>query len=184
VYDVKCTHQLAPFITNAGGQPLMWKSGHSILKDKMRKTGACLGGELSGHLFFKDRGYGFDDGLYAAARLLEILSTDQRPPVEVFAALPMAISTPELRVAIDEQEVVAVMAALGEQLRVTADAKVMLIDGIRLDFSDGWGLVRASNTLPCLTFRFEASSGEALERVQAIFRHAMLDIKPEWALPF
>jgi phosphomannomutase/phosphoglucomutase len=146
IFDVKCTRHLVDAIKRAGGKPLMWKTGHSLIKSKMRETGALLGGEMSGHIFFKERWYGFDDALYTAARLLEILSQDSRLPDEVFAALPDAVSTPELKL---ELAHFGEHYELMEKIRETfhfEGAKVVTIDGIRADFEEGWGLVRPSNT--------------------------------------
>jgi phosphomannomutase/phosphoglucomutase len=161
----------------------MWKTGHSLIKAKMKQSGALLAGEMSGHIFFQERWYGFDDALYAAARLLEILAKDKRKPREVFNALPDAINTPELRIDLAEGEQHQVM----EELMSRADfenANVIMIDGVRADFEDGWGLVRASNTTPSLILRFEAKDKEALKRIQQQFRELLKSVKPDMALPF
>lgn len=183
IYDIKCTSHLARVIEAAGGKPLMWKTGHSFVKAKLKETGDLLAGEMSGHIFFKERWYGFDDALYTAARLLEILAADGRPADEVFDALPDSINTPELKLHTAEGENHALM----ERLQAVAnfpDAKVTTIDGIRVDFADGFGLVRASNTTPCLVIRFEAEDEAGLARIQGDFRELILSQAPEAGLPF
>ena len=183
VFDVKCSRHLGELIAARGGVPVMWKTGHSFIKKKLRQSGAPLAGEMSGHMFFADRWYGFDDALYAAARMLEILAVDARPPVDVFAELPGGFSTPELKVEMGE----------GRQHRFVEDlarnagalsGRLTGIDGVRVDYADGWGLVRASNTTPSLVLRFEGDSPEALARIRNAFGHALLDLDPELALPF
>lgn len=183
IFDVKCSRHLAKFITKHGGQPLMWKTGHSLIKRKMKETGALLAGEMSGHIFFKERWFGFDDGLYTAARLLEILAADARPVGEIFAGLPDAINTPELRVDLQEGEQTVFMARLLE-LAQFKGAVLTTIDGVRADYEDGWGLVRASNTTPSLILRFEANTEAALKRIQNDFRAVMLKVSPALKLPF
>ncbi|MCY7354091.1 MAG: phosphomannomutase/phosphoglucomutase [Lysobacter sp.] len=181
VYDVKCTGALSPYILRHGGSPLMWKTGHSLIKAKMRETDAELAGEMSGHFFFKERWYGFDDGIYSAARLLEILAGRSETPDEVFASLPDAISTPELKIEInDPHAFIARFVAQGG----FEDARISTIDGLRADWKDGWGLVRASNTTPILVLRFEAANADVLIRIQDIFRARLLAIDPGLALPF
>ena len=183
IYDVKCTGHLSGQILRHGGSPVMWKTGHSLIKAKMRETGAELAGEMSGHFFFKERWYGFDDGIYAAARLLEILATDDRDPDEVFAELPDSVSTPELKIEMEEGAHYAFVERFREKARFEG-AKVFNIDGVRADWSDGWGLVRCSNTTPSLVLRFDADSQAALERIQGLFRAQLLAIEPGLALPF
>ncbi len=183
IYDIKCSTHLGRAIEAAGGRPLMWKTGHSLIKAKLKETGAPLAGEMSGHIFFKDRWYGFDDGLYAGARLLEILARDPRPTAEVFAELPDMVNTPELRLELPEGSQHAFM----ERLLAVADfpdGQVTTIDGLRVDFEDGWGLVRASNTTPCLVIRFEGRDQAALERIQDRFRALFRQLDPELTLPF
>jgi len=183
IYDIKCTSHLARVIEEAGGKPLMWKTGHSFVKAKLKETGDLLAGEMSGHIFFKERWYGFDDALYTAARLLEILAADGRPADEIFNALPDSINTPELKLHTAEGENHALM----ERLQVAADfpdATITTIDGIRADFADGFGLVRASNTTPCLVIRFEAEDEAGLARIQGEFRQLILSQAPEAELPF
>ena len=161
----------------------MGKTGHSFMKAKLKETGAMLAGEMSGHIFFNDRWYGFDDALYAASRLVEILSTDSRNSAEVFADFPDSFSTPELNVVLEEGENVGFV----EKLFSAADfpgGKITNIDGMRVDFSEGWGLVRASNTMPSLAMRFEADSEQALHDIQEQFRQLMKKIKPDIVLPF
>lgn len=185
IYDVKCTSHLKAQVLDAGGSPLMWRTGHSLIKAKMRETGAELAGEMSGHFFFKERWFGFDDGIYAAARLMEILAGDLqgRSPEEMFATLPKAISTPELKVDLAEGEHYQFMEKL-RQRAVFDDATLITIDGLRADWSDGWGLVRASNTTPTLVLRFEAESAVALKRIQEVFRQQLLATDPRLKLPF
>jgi phosphomannomutase/phosphoglucomutase len=183
IYDVKCTRHLASQIVRNGGRPLMWKSGHSLIKAKLKETGAMLAGEMSGHIVFQERWFGFDDAIYACARLVEILSNDPRASAEVFAELPDSVNTPELYVPVREGEQFALM----EKLRSVAlfpDARITDIDGLRVDFVDGWGLARASNTAPALMYRFEADNELALARIQHRFRELMLQVKPDIDLPF
>ncbi len=183
IYDVKCTRHLAERILGHGGSPLMWKTGHSLIKRKMKETKAQLGGEMSGHFFFQERWFGFDCGIYAAARLLEILATQGRTATEVFADLPSGVSTPELKITLREGENMQYVQAFADTAHFDG-AKLTLIDGVRADFSDGWGLVRGSNTTPVLVLRFEADNGEALERIQAAFREQMLAVREDLELPF
>jgi phosphomannomutase/phosphoglucomutase len=183
VYDVKCTGHLAGHILRHGGSPLMWKTGHSLIKAKMKETGAELAGEMSGHFFFKERWYGFDDAIYAAARLLEILATRDGTADAVFAELPKGFSTPELKVPLAEGESYAFIDKFRERAKFEG-ARVATIDGVRADWPDGWGLVRASNTTPVLVMRFDADTPAALERIQKTFREQLLALKPDLALPF
>jgi phosphomannomutase/phosphoglucomutase len=185
IYDVKCSRHLDHAIQQHGGQPLMWKTGHSLIKTKMKATGALLGGEMSGHIFFKERWYGFDDALYTAARLLEILSQDSRLPEEVFADLPNAVNTPELKLELEQfGEHFVLMQQIRDTFKFEAAVQVATIDGVRADFPDGWGLVRPSNTTPSLIFRFEADNLTALNRIQAQFRQQLLAIDKRLKLPF
>ncbi|MBI3570953.1 MAG: phosphomannomutase/phosphoglucomutase [Gammaproteobacteria bacterium] len=183
IYDVKCSRTLDAEIRKAGGRSTMWKTGHSFIKAKLKESGAALAGEMSGHIFFKERWYGFDDGLYTAARLLELLSRDPRPTQEIFASLPNTVNTPELNLKFAEGEHFAVIKELVKRAHFP-DAKVTTIDGLRADFSDGFGLVRASNTTPVLVLRFEGDNQEALERIQKRFRELLLSVRPGIALPF
>ncbi len=183
IYDVKCSRTLDAEIRKAGGKPTMWKTGHSFIKAKLKETGALLAGEMSGHIFFKERWYGFDDGLYTAARLLELLSRDPRPTQEIFASLPNTVNTPELNLKFAEGEHFAVIKELVKRAHFP-DAKVTTIDGLRADFNDGFGLVRASNTTPVLVLRFEGDNQAALERIQHRFRDLLLSVRPGIALPF
>ena len=183
IYDVKCTRNLATVIAQHGGEPLMWKTGHSLIKAKMRETGALLAGEMSGHIFFKERWYGFDDGLYTAARLLEILSHDARAPSAVFAELPETVNTPELKLEMMEGEHFKLMERLQKSAHFP-DAILTTIDGVRADFADGWGLARPSNTTPTVVIRFEAENKEALARIQKQFRDLILSLDPTLTLPF
>lgn len=183
IYDVKCTRNLAQVIAQHGGIPMMWKTGHSFIKARMRETDAALAGEMSGHIFFKERWYGFDDGLYAATRLLEILSHDARKPSAVFAELPETVNTPELKLEMKEGEHFKLMERLQQSARFPG-AKLTTIDGIRADFNDGWGLARPSNTTPTVVIRFEADNAAALARIQNEFRAALLRLEPNLKLPF
>jgi len=183
VYDVKCTGRLPTHILRHGGSPLMWKTGHSLIKAKMRETGAELAGEMSGHFFFAERWYGFDDGIYAAARLLEILDATEHGPDAVFDALPDGVSTPEIKVTAPGDD----PHAFVERFRSAAafeGARLSTIDGLRVDWPDGWGLVRASNTTPVLVMRFDADSNAAMVRIQQAFRSQLLAVQPDLVLPF
>lgn len=183
IYDIKSTRHLAKLIEEKGGRSLMWKTGHSIVKAKLEETGALLAGEMSGHIFFKERWYGFDDGLYTAARLLEIIAKGNQTSSEIFAALPNSINTPELKLAIPEEKKFEFMEIFQKAVDFP-DASISKIDGVRAEFSDGWGLVRASNTSPYLILRFEADTEEALKRIQALFAKALLAQNPAFKLPF
>jgi len=183
IFDVKCSAHLGRVIAAAGGRPTMWRTGHSLIKARLKETGAPLAGEMSGHLFFNDRWGGFDDGLYAAARLLEILSRDCRRSDEVFAAVPEAISTPEIKVPLAEGEPHQVIERL-LALEHDDQATPITVDGLRLDYPDGWGLVRASNTTPCLVLRFEADDQQALDRIRQRFRDLLRQAWPGLALTF
>lgn len=183
IYDVKCTGHLAGEIEGVGGRPLMWQTGHSLIKAKMKAENAPLAGEMSGHFFFKERWYGFDDGLYAGARLLEILAAQPEDADTVFATLPKGVSTPELKVVMTEGEHYAYMERFRDQARFD-DARVSTIDGVRADWPDGWGLVRCSNTTPSLVLRFDADNEAALARIQAVFRERLLAVEPSLPLPF
>ncbi len=183
IYDVKCTGHLHQVIEEAGGKAMMYKTGHSLIKNKMKEVNAPFAGEMSGHFFFKERWYGFDCGIYSAARLLEILAADERDPREVLNSLPNSVSTPELKIHTEEGENHAFVAEMQQKARFP-DAKITTIDGVRADFADGWGLVRASNTTPILVCRFDADSEEALQRIKDIFRHQMLAINKQLKLPF
>ncbi len=183
LYDVKCSRRLAGVISEAGGRPIMWKSGHSLMKAKMQETGALLAGELSGHIFFAERWYGFDDGLYTAARLLEILGIEDRHSDEVFEDFPEDISTPELNVEVTESDKFAIIERL-EQQADFGDGNISNIDGLRVDYTDGWGLCRASNTTPVLVLRFEAETEEALERIKSVFREQLQKAAPDLVAGF
>ena len=184
IFDVKCTRRLPQLIAACGGRPLMWKTGHSLIKKKMKETGALLAGEMSGHLFFQERWYGFDDGLYSAARLLEILAADARPASKVFSDFPVDVSTPEINVPVTEDSKFSLIGALQRQARWGDGARVATLDGVRVDFPEGWGLVRASNTTPVLVLRFEGRTAEELRRIQTLFREQLLGVAPDLNLPF
>ena len=183
IFDVKCSRHLARIIEECGGKPVMWRTGHSLIKSKMKAIEAPLAGEMSGHIFFKERWYGFDDALYSAARLLEVLMKTKQKPAEVFAALPQAVSTPELRVSLPEEKHGQFMDALGHAMTFEG-ATVVNIDGYRVEFADGWGLIRPSNTSPVLVLRFEADNAEALARIQGEFRERLLSVSADLKLPF
>ena len=183
IYDVKSTRNLKPWIERHGGTPLLWKTGHSFIKTKMAETGALLAGEMSGHVFFKERWYGFDDGLYAGARLLEILSR-ARDLNATLGELPDAVNTPELQIKLAEGENYEMIAMLQKSARFDNPREVITIDGLRVEYADGFGLARASNTTPVVVLRFEADSEAALKRIQEDFRRVLLNVKPDAALPF
>jgi len=178
IYDVKCTQRLAPAIRDAGGVPLMWQTGHSLIKAKLRETGAPLAGEMSGHIFFAERWYGFDDATYTAARLLEIL-TRANDPSAVLNALPTSFSTPELNVPCAEGEPRQVIARLLAEAKFPGARELITIDGLRAEYDDGFGLVRASNTTPVLVLRFEGHTPEALHRIEGAFMAALRAVKPD-----
>mgnify|MGYP002619849943 CR=1 FL=1 len=184
IFDVKCSRELAKLISRMGGRPLMWKSGHALMKAKLRETGAALAGEMSGHMFFADRWNGMDDGLYAAARLLEILALESGDADSVFARLKTGMTTPDLLIPASEQTKFALVEKLVARQGDFADGNVSTLDGLRVDFEDGWGLVRASNTTPALTARFEGRDKAALQRIVALFRKTLQDIEPKLKLPF
>jgi phosphomannomutase/phosphoglucomutase len=183
IFDVKCTRLLFDWIRGHGGRPVLWKTGHSLIKAKLKETGAPLAGEMSGHMFFKERWYGFDDGMYAGARLLEIVSRDKdaSAPLE---ALPDSISTPELQVKLSEGENHRLIALLQSEAKFEGAREVIKIDGVRVEYADGFGLARASNTTPVIVLRFEADSVAALARIQADFRRVLLAAKPGAKLPY
>jgi len=183
IYDVKSTRNLHPWISRHGGEPLLWKTGHSLVKAKMKETGAELAGEMSGHVFFKERWYGFDDGLYTGARLLEILSRTNDPSA-VLNALPDSVSTPEQHIRMQEGEPHALIARLAAEAKFDGANEVIAIDGLRVEYPDGFGLMRASNTTPVIVLRFEADSENALRRIQEQFRHVILKAAPDAQLPF
>ncbi|UXI70609.1 phosphomannomutase/phosphoglucomutase [Tahibacter amnicola] len=185
IYDVKCTGKLQPEILKHGGSPVMWKTGHSLIKSKMREIEAELAGEMSGHFFFKERWYGFDDGIYAAARLMEILGSDPegRDPQQIFDALPKGVSTPELKIPMAEGEHYRFIERFREKASFEG-ARVTTIDGVRADWPDGWGLVRASNTTPILVLRFDADNETAMLRIQDAYRKQLQAVEPNIKLPF
>ncbi|WP_416427513.1 phosphomannomutase/phosphoglucomutase [Pseudomonas sp. App30] len=183
IFDVKCSRRLSPLISSYGGRPVMWKTGHSLIKKHMKLTGALLAGEMSGHIFFKERWYGFDDGIYSAARLLEILSQGKDSAEALFAAFPNDISTPELNIHVTDEGKFSIIDALQRDAH-WGDANLTTIDGVRVDYPKGWGLVRASNTTPVLVLRFEADDQAELERIQDVFRAELQKIAPDLQLPF
>jgi phosphomannomutase/phosphoglucomutase len=183
IYDVKCTRNLASWVRKHGGTPLMWKTGHSLIKAKLKETGAPLAGEMSGHVFFNDRWYGFDDGLYTGARLLEILSRSANPSA-VLEALPDASATPELHIHTAEGENFKLIEALQRNAKFDGSDEVITIDGVRVEYPDGFGLARASNTTPVVVTRFEADNPQALARIQAAFKAAINAVAPGAKLPF
>ncbi len=183
IFDVKCTGHLPKSIVKNGGMPIMWKTGHSFMKAKLKETNAALAGEMSGHFFFNERWFGFDDGIYAAARLLEILDQEEDTPQEVFDTLPNGVSTPELKVHMAEGEHYLFMEEFQGRAEFP-DAKITTIDGIRADFAHGWGLVRCSNTTPCLVIRFDADDEASLEKIKEEFRTQLLQVSDQLDLPF
>ncbi|WP_233684486.1 phosphomannomutase/phosphoglucomutase [Pseudomonas anguilliseptica] len=183
IFDVKCTRRLTPLISGYGGRPVMWKTGHSLIKKKMKETGALLAGEMSGHIFFQERWFGFDDGIYAAARLLEILSQDRRDAEHVFSAFPNDIATPEINIPVTEQSKFSIIERL-QRDGVWGEGNITNLDGVRVDYPKGWGLVRASNTTPVLVLRFEAETEQELERIKEVFRAQLYSTVPDLDLPF
>lgn len=183
IYDVKCTRHLAQWVKEKGGEPLMWKTGHSLVKAKLRETGAPLAGEMSGHVFFKDRWYGFDDGLYTGARLLEILAKTANPSA-VLNALPDAMCTPELQLKLEEGENFRLIERLQQDAKFDGADEVVTIDGLRVEYPDGFGLARSSNTTPVVVLRFEAETQAGLKRIQEDFRRVLKAAKPDVELPF
>lgn len=182
IYDVKCTQRLAPVIREAGGVPVMWKTGHSLVKAKLKEIDAPIAGEMSGHIFFKERWYGFDDATYTAARLLEIVSRHDNPSA-VLDGLPTSFNTPELNVPCAEGEHHQVIEQLRQRIadgaRFEGAREIVTIDGIRAEYEDGFGLVRASNTTPVLVLRFEGHTQQALERIELQFMAALRAVKPD-----
>ncbi len=183
IYDVKCTRNLAPWIRSHGGKPVLWKTGHSLIKAKLRELGAPLAGEMSGHIFFTERWYGFDDGVYAGARLLEILARGGDPSAEL-ERLPDSVTTPELHWALAEGEPHRLIAELQRTARFPDASEVITLDGLRVEYADGFGLARASNTTPVIVLRFEAEDAAGLERIQEDFRRVLIAAKPGATLPF
>ncbi len=183
IFDVKSTRNLDPWISGHGGKPLLWKTGHSLVKAKMKETGAALAGEMSGHVFFKERWYGFDDGLYSGCRLLEILSRFADPSA-VLNALPDSVSTPEQHIQMQEGQPHKLIAQLQQEAKFDGAVNVVTIDGLRVEYADGFGLMRPSNTTPVIVLRFEADNETALRRIQEQFRQVILAAAPEAKLPF
>jgi phosphomannomutase/phosphoglucomutase len=183
IFDVKSTRNLFPWIRSHGGEPMLWKTGHSLIKAKMKSTGALLAGEMSGHIFFKERWYGFDDGMYAGARLLEYLSGVRESDAE-FAKLPDSVNTPELQIKLKEGENYALIAKLQKTARFGNAREIITVDGLRVEYADGFGLARASNTTPVVVLRFEGDDAKALARIQDDFRRVLEGELPGVALPF
>jgi phosphomannomutase/phosphoglucomutase len=183
IFDVKSTRNLFAWIREHGGKPTLWKTGHSLVKAKMKETGALLAGEMSGHVFFKERWYGFDDGLYAGARLLEILS-NVADPNATLNNLPDAISTPELHIHVQEGENHALITRLRSEAKFEDAREIIIIDGLRVEYADGFGLMRPSNTTPVIVLRFEADDAAGLKRIQEDFRGVLLKANPDLQLPF
>jgi phosphomannomutase / phosphoglucomutase len=170
-------------ISGYGGRPIMWKTGHSPMKAKMIETGALIGGEYSGHIFIKDRWYGFDDGIYAMARLLEIITLRDQNIDDIFSAFTQLLITPEIKVAVPDKTKFELIKKLAENADFQ-NGNITTIDGVRVDYSKGWGLVRASNTSPALTLRFEAESEEAMTIIKQIFKRELLKVDASLALNF
>jgi len=183
IFDVKSTRNLFDWIRRHGGEPVLWKTGHSLIKAKMQETGALLAGEMSGHVFFKERWYGFDDGLYAGARLLEALS--KCPDIDAeFARLPDSVNTPELQIKLEEGENYALIERLQRTAKFEGASRIITIDGLRVEYPDGFGLARASNTTPVIVLRFEADNEAGLRRIQEAFRGVLRAAAPTATLPF
>ncbi len=182
VFDIKCTGNLAKVVSEAGGEPEMWRTGHSLIKARMKETGALLGGEMSGHLFFKERWYGFDDGLYSAARLLEILAQFPGDADTFFDQFPQDVSTPEINISVADDKKFTIIETLAREGDFGEGIKTTL-DGIRVDYPDGWGLCRASNTTPALVLRFEGKDSAALARIRGRFAEALNGIAPTLTIP-
>lgn len=186
VFDVKCSRNLPRLVRQWGGRPIMWKTGHSHIKAKIRASGALFGGEFSGHFCFADRWYGFDDGIYSAARLVQILAADQRSSSELFEAFPQAVATPEIKLPATEGGKFDLVRRLGDRLACTSadlGAEVNRVDGVRLDLANSWGLARASNTSPTIGLRFEADDDAALKHIQQVFDAALQDVQAGLRLP-
>jgi phosphomannomutase/phosphoglucomutase len=183
IFDVKCSRHVARAVMQAGGKPVMARTGHSLIKAKLAETGAPLAGEMSGHIFFKERWFGFDDGLYTGARLLEILSRHANSSA-VLEALPQDVSTPEIKLEMQEGQPHALIARLQAQGTFPSATHISTIDGVRAEYNDGFGLARASNTTPVIVLRFEGDTDEAIERIKAEFRAALLALEPDLTLPF
>ncbi|BFM13869.1 phosphomannomutase/phosphoglucomutase [Maricurvus nonylphenolicus] len=183
LFDVKSTRELNNLVSSYGGRPIMWKTGHSHMKAKMQETGALLGGELSGHIFIKERWYGFDDGMYAGTRLLEIMTLRDQSLDDIFASFPALPATPELKIDVPEESKFSLIDQLAKQADFSS-GKVTTLDGIRVDFAKGWGLVRASNTSPCLTLRFEGETEEVVEHLQQVFKRELHKIDSSLSFPF
>jgi len=179
IFDVKCTGNLARVIDDAGGEPEMWRTGHSLIKARMKETGALLAGEMSGHIFFKERWYGFDDGLYGAARLLEILSRQTLDADAFFDRYPQDLGTPEINITVTDETKFDLVARLAREGDFGDEGVKTTLDGIRVDYPDGWGLCRASNTTPVLVLRFEGKTQAALDRIRAQFAAALSQVAPE-----
>lgn len=183
IFDVKCSRHVAREIKRSGGKPLMWQTGHSLIKAKLAETGSPLGGEMSGHVFFKERWFGFDDGVYAGARLLEILSRQSDPSAEL-EALPQGISTPEIKMQMKEGEPHALIARLQAEGQFPDATSLSTIDGVRAEYKHGFGLARASNTTPVVVLRFEGDTQQDLDRIRQAFRHAIQSVAPDLVLDF
>ena len=184
IYDVKSSQHLAALIKARQGIPFMCRTGHSFVKKALRETGALLAGEMSGHIFFNDRWFGFDDALYAAARMLEIVASGKRSCSEHFSSLPDSLSTPEINIHFDAEEQQFRFMEQFEKVASFPGATVCRIDGMRVEYEDGWGLVRASNTTPSLVIRFEADNQASMDRIQSLFRSQMLKVNADLQLPF
>jgi phosphomannomutase/phosphoglucomutase len=183
IFDVKSTRNLYQWIRDQGGEPMLWKTGHSLVKAQMKATGALLAGEMSGHVFFKERWYGFDDGLYAGARLLEYLS-NQSDIDATLHGLPDSVNTPELHIKMNEGEPHRLIAQVQKTAKFEGAREIITLDGLRVEYADGFGLMRPSNTTPVIVLRFEADTAEALTRIQDDFRRVLLAAAPHAKLPF
>lgn len=183
IYDVKCTRYLKPAIEACNGKALMWKTGHSLIKGKMKETGAALAGEMSGHIFFKERWFGFDDGIYAAARMLEIIAASSNKVSHIFEQIPNSVNTPELKLPVNDESKFVLMETIQQQASFPGGV-IDTIDGLRVDYPYGWGLIRPSNTTPYLVLRFEADDETSLHKIQDAFRQQLHNIDQSLLLPF
>lgn len=183
IFDVKCTNHLKKIIEQKGGKATMWRTGHSLIKAKLQETKAALAGEMSGHVFFNDKWFGFDDGIYTAARLLEIIASQDETVENIFKNLPDSVNTPELKIQVDDEKKFALMDKLVKHATFP-EADIITVDGLRVEYTRGWGLIRPSNTSPCLVLRFEADDKEALSAIQQQFRKEILSVDPLLVLPF
>lgn len=184
IFDANCSRALSNQILQNGGRPIMWRAGHPALKAKLRDTQALLAGDWSGHIIFQERWYGFDDACYVGARLLEILAVDPRSSAEFFNEYPDSVSTPEFTLKLREGEQIPLMKQLQKYADSLKGARLITVDGIRAEYEGGWGLMRVSNTIPALRFRFEADNEQVLEHIQQSYRELLATVAPKLKAPF